>query len=661
MYTLFRITLFLVLCPAVLFSQEFDFGKIKSEDFEIDLSSIEDTTAEAVIIKEYAEVNYIYNEQRGFEIVTVTHVLKKILKTTGLEHGDVTIPILIGPSRSKSETVYRVHAMTHNLEKGKVEHTELGKKDIFREELSERVNLLKFSLPEVRIGSIVEYQYTRQTPVNVYNKPRTWYFQHDIPCLWSEIDLVIPSFFTYHTILSGYIPLEKQESKEISYSLPGANMRVNAWHQQFAVKNAPAFKEEPYITTTEDYISKIEFDLSTFRLPNEAEKNFNLTWEDLNKTLIESETWGSKLDRANNFLKDEVQPFLAIEEPMARVEAIYDYLTRTYMWNQEAGLWFNRNLKDIASSQRGSASELNVLATVFFRKCGIEANPAILSTRSHGKINQMFPLLDKFNYTVALVQVNDTKIPIDITEPLLPLTLLPLRCRNGAIFEVTKNGGNFIDLDESAKYHNFEKLEIEIDPTSEKVSGIYEGHKKDYAALKNRKVLHEVGENEFASEIKKLKSDWEVENFEVHNSNDKNESLDIGYEFSWDAPEYNADLIYVSPFLFLQWKDNPFKRRERAFPVDIGYTLFDGTSVTFKTPEGYEIEEVPENANVVLPNKGGRFRYSIAKMNGGVTVNFQCILNKPIYHSQEYPYLKELYSRIIEKQSEMIVFKKKGK
>jgi hypothetical protein len=77
-------------------------------------------------------------------------------------------------------------------------------------------------------------------------------------------------------------------------------------------------------------------------------------------------------------------------------------------------------------------------------------------------------------------------------------------------------------------------------------------------------------------------------------------------------------------------------------------------------PAQYIIETPPQVVAFSLPNKGGMFATSFETQDNS-TFTFSNIIqfNKSVYDSAEYPYLKELYNKIILTEKADMIFKKK--
>ena len=57
-------------------------------------------------------------------------------------------------------------------------------------------------MPNVKEGSIIEYEYQIRTPG--YNTPRDWYFQTNIPVNYSEYNFLIPNALVFNKQIKGY-------------------------------------------------------------------------------------------------------------------------------------------------------------------------------------------------------------------------------------------------------------------------------------------------------------------------------------------------------------------------------------------------------------------------------------------------------------------------
>ena len=52
------------------------------------------------------------------------------------------------------------------------------------------------------------------------------------------------------------------------------------------------------------------------------------------------------------------------------------------------------------------------------QKAGLMADPVLLGTRSHGYTYELYPLLDRFNYVIALLTIGDKTWYLDASRPV---------------------------------------------------------------------------------------------------------------------------------------------------------------------------------------------------------------------------------------------------
>jgi hypothetical protein len=76
-------------------------------------------------------------------------------------------------------------------------------------------------------------------------------------------------------------------------------------------------------------------------------------------------------------------------------------------------------------------------------------------------------------------------------------------------------------------------------------------------------------------------------------------------------------------------------------------------------PEGYAVEELPQNKVYTLPGNAGRFTYSVTQTGNAIQVLSNLQINRSLIVQDEYPNLREFYNQIVAKHAEQIVLKKK--
>ncbi len=633
------------------------FGAISMPDAQMKIYPM-DSTAEAVVLVDKGDIRFDYdvNGERGFLIIAEYHTRLKILKKSALDRATIKIPYFdIGGG--KSEYIVNFEGMTFNEENGQLSRTAVQKSNIFEEKITTNYYNKKITFPNVKEGSIIEYKYQLVSSMKVIDKPRTWYFQGNIPFKRSELNISIPNIFYYKLMMGGYLPLaENINGREIT------DMGVNSLHDipsttyHFVVKDAPAFRNEAYITTSEDYISKIAFELSSIMLPNEPVQNFTESWEHIDKTLLENENFCLRL-KHTNFIKDVIPLISLKKDTLEKVKFAYQFINSQFEWNGEKGIYCNE-LKKVYENKKGTATDLNMLYIALLRAVDIDANPVILSTRSHGRIEKEHALLDRFNYTVAHIQMNGQEWLVDVTNPYNKLGVLPEDCLNGIGRLISRKKSRFVTISPLEKYQEMRMFDVSI--KDNKINGKYNYLGGGYVASNFREKLKEVGQDKFIANIKKELSEWDISNVLFEEIENVDENIKMSYLFSSEQENSEADIIYFNPMLLDSKVDtNPFKSLRREYPVDFAKPVEVSFYLNLTIPPGYVVAEVPKNISVSLPNNEGKFTYISSISDGKLQVTSKINIKKIFYLSEEYDKLRQFYDKIVEKHSEQVVLKKK--
>jgi hypothetical protein len=251
---------------------------------------------------------------------------------------------------------------------------------------------------------------------------------------------------------------------------------------------------------------------------------------------------------------------------------------------------------------------------------------------------------------------------LDATDKDTPYYLLPERCINGKGRLVKGNGGEWVDLEAFDDNMAHTKSEIVLKPCGSIETQLvreYENYNR-LRLVKKYKTFD--SDDEYMDDFERIKSGMELNSFKLENKEDWSQPLIANYQFA--IPETVAserDILYINPMLIDQMESNPFRSEDRLFPVDFIYPNKRVFDITIQIPEGYEIEEMPENAKFRISRAGNTANYSSAyKMNGDhkieVKINFE--VNKSLFIPDEYKYLREFYAKVVEEQAKMIVLKK---
>jgi len=532
-------------------------------------------------------------------------------------------------------------------------------------------------MPNVREGSIIEYSYTIKS--DYFFQLPSWQFQYSIPVAWSEYTITIPEYFVYKQLMKGYEPLainEKTTGLGMVTLTSKESVAVNKYVSQteysrnnikfstdiyrIVAQDMPAFVEEPMITTADNYKASIDFELAIIQMPYSVMRNYTATWESINKSLMDHENFGGQLS-AGIFLNDEVDRIrLIYEEPFDRMHAVYHFVQNHMKWNNSNSKYATGSLRNAYNDKNGNAADINLLLTLMLRKADLDANPVILSTRSNGIVNPVYPMQTQFNYVIAQVTIDGTSYLLDATDPLCPLNLLPARCLNGSGRLICEKGTDWVNLNPQKSYNYACTAELTLDPEGT-MTGTMIIDRKDYAAYRFRKSLElEKSMEKYIESLENANNGLTIESYSHTNVDSIYHPVKEEYNVTIeDNARVTSDFIYFNPLLYEQIEANPFKLQERKYPVDYSYPRHEKYSVTINIPQDYKIEEeTPEPLHLTLPDNSAVFKYKISVEENKIHLENDFSINKSVFLFSEYQALKEFYDKMVEKHAEPVILKK---
>ena len=630
----------------------FPFGQATYRELDMKVYD-KDSSAVAVILNEFGE-GYIEDDNE-YNLLFEYHVRIKILKQEGVEKANIEIPL--HKQEGRIEKIRLITASAFNLENGTMKETKLEFKNIFIENSNKFWGMQKFAIPNVRAGTVIEYSYILETPFK-FNF-RTWTFQDDIPKIKSEFWATIPANYTYNITLRGFLKLSKQENELIRKCFYQGN--ADCALLKYAMQDIPSFIEEDYMTAKSNFLSAINFELAEFKSFNGGTFKYTKEWKDVDLELRREEKFGLQLKRGKDIVDEHVElAMLGESDPLLKAQKIFEFIKGWYQWDDVYGMYSEYGIKKAFNNKKGNVGDINLTLIAALRYAGLNADPIILSTRNNGLPIEIHPVLSDFNYVMAKVSIGDKSYLLDATDDFTPFGLIPMRCLNGKGRVLGEKESYWLELKPADKSKQVSMLNLKLDKDGA-MRGTINYNYYGYGAVNKRKEISQFETEEaYFTDLKSKLHKTHILKSELINTNDILKPLIEKFDVEIETFEdLNASSFLFNPFIETLLKTNPFKAKERFFPVDFGVPIDKSIIISLEYPDNLELTEVPEKVALALPNAGGRYLFSIQNIGNKILLNNSLSVNRITYSPEEYHYLKELYSRILQVQNTSLVFKKK--
>lgn len=595
------------------------YGKPDQADLEMQVYT-PDSSAQAVVL-----CNYGYLDSRQFQFVHQIRI--KILKESGKDFGNFFVP-------AAEKTTVRGQVV--NLENGKPVITKLSKEGIFIEKVTRNNFRARVAMPNVKAGSVIDVEFFYQ------GLPAYWEFQKTIPVRWSELILEENMYVNFRKNMTGYVPLTVSTG------------------DRWVASNVPAFEKESFVNNFENYLSRMEIEVASINIPGSYYKEYATSWDAVAKTLQLDNDFGLQIWGPNFYMNDlEKEIKKAATDPLQRMELAFNAIKK-FKWNSKSSIWpSSGGISYTYGKKAGNCTDINMTLVILLKKLDIDANPMLLSTRDNGLLPQFSVSFDKLNYMAVQAVVRDTVYLLDATEENLPVNMLPERALNGRAIVIFKEGHGWQDLtpqkkDKSNDYFNGTLT----------ADGILKGEwmliNNEYAAFNGREMFKSFNsEEDYLKSLESKTRGLSVDSYSKQNLDSLNapfiEKMTISLKNSTNRV---ANQLFLCPFLFDKYTENPFKTSNRLYPVDFLTPIDKKVTLNLKIADGWVIDQLPKSIRMSMTDKSASFTYSIMANENQIQLSYRLLINKPVYIQTEYQELKSFFDELVKKQNEMIVLKK---
>lgn len=618
------------------------------------LSSCEkDSLANALVIYEFGKSHI---DDSNFDLIFEFKQKLKILNREGFDKANVAIYLY--NNGNKKETINSISATTYNIENGKKTSVKLEKSQVFKEKYNEHYTLVKFSMPNVKVGSVITYSYKTKSPFIYKYKP--WRFQSDVPKLYSEYQTSIPAVYEYSIKLVGELKLDKNEQVIKKYCLHGGNgTSADCTETIYVMKSIPAFIDESFMTTRDNYLSRIEYELKVVEGFDGVTNNITKTWKVIDKELKFDPNIGRQMNKGGAVKGLLSNDILLENDVLKKAKSIFEFVQENYIWNDKYAIFKDVSVKDLVKTKSGSVSEINLLLYNLLSEQGVNVIPVLLSTRNNGLPTKIYPVTSDFNYILIQAIINGEKYFLDATNKYLGFGQIPFKCLNqyGRLLDF-KKGSEWVSI--QSKKVSSKRYDVSLNLTdSLEVHGAVKYTTTGYHALPIKENYYS-NPGEYLKSYQEKYTELEIVNYKGGSKQENDFVFEELFDVKLETEEVGTE-VYFNPFLFSFFETNPFKLQERTYPIDFGYKDVYLYSLKVNVSEVFEVVEVPKDVSYKLPNNKGSVVLKYQVSNNVIRVYFKFDFKEAIYESSYYGYLKEYMNSVLDIQKNtLIVLRKKG-
>ena len=522
--------LILILISRITFSQTPKLGEFS--DSEIFLTEVAyEPDASAVILVSHGNSIFL----SGL-LETTYFVRLKVLSEAGKENADIRIRYYLGDQ--KLENISGVKAQTTNFENGKAETVKVSKDGIFEVDLDDGYKEIRISFPNVKVGSIIEYQY-RKVDKNL-TFIDGWTFQNKLPTLYSRYGIKMDPNLEYRTMGQGQ-NFSTSVEKTSEYD-------VYTW----TLRDLRSLKEEPFMKNYRDYIDRIEFQLATYKASGDLGvqwKNVLNSWEVLGDEVI-SYYSERGFYRNNPITKEFLDVDLKGATQLETAQKAYYYLRNNFVIEGEDWIYPEQNLNQLLKSKVGTPVEAMLALMGVLKSEGIPCEPVLIGSKGYGRSDLVpFPFLNQFDEILLLAVLDGKPQFLDLSQADAPFGYVDLDKHVSGGLYLQKQQSKIVPIEIK---HNSNSLYFSQVTMNEEGQLVMSNSHRNYR-YRGLSLAKEIAGIEKRSEsLAKLFDEEDgvvFENFQVNNLLEEKDILTMNFETKF-ADSGDEDMILFSPLKF---------------------------------------------------------------------------------------------------------------
>lgn len=601
-----------------------------------------DENAPAEIL--YKSLHFSIDYNTGNLVKTAFYRVKIYDKDKAEEWLNLEVPLY--QNGSSQETLSKMKAFTYNLENGASVATKVDKSSKYKSKESKYVSITKFAFPNVKNGSVIEYQYEVTSPF-LFIIPEIL-IETDTPSLYTEYVLDSPGNISYNVNYTGFLTPKYREIEE--RMMYGINYRT----YRFGYENVKGFKTEKFVNNDRNYRTKISAELHS---TNYRElKLYSSSWEQIKERLYEDEDFGGELKKTRLAKENMPANISGISNENDRANAVFDYVKNTFTWNKDRGIYVEDGIKKMLETKTGNAAEINLFLVMMLREAGLKADPLTISTVSNGLINIASPNVSNMNFVLAAIQTKDGFHLYDATVKQSSIDQLPPRDWNQFGILIAKDKVQQLSLTNAKT--SFTSLTATAKINSDgSISGNYSDKDTGTFAMFAKESYDDNAEKY----KKQYKENFAIDFTDIDSKVTENGDFESTMKFSSEnLIDKIGKKIIINPMLFLNKNSNEFDQtEERKYMIDFTSPFTKVKKIVLEIPEGYSIEEMPKNKKIITEDKEIEYSYFAEQKGNTIEVVSTTKVLSPTYPKEYYPAFKQIWGVASKHENQVISLVKK--
>jgi Domain of Unknown Function with PDB structure (DUF3857) len=451
-----------------------------------------------------------------------------------------------------------------------------------------------FTLPDVQVGSIIEYHYT-------YNF--TEHYIYDSHWILSD------ELFTRHAKFSLRPNREFALRWMWPIGLPQGTTQPKLEPSTGIVRmestNIPAFQVEDYMPPQNELKFRVDFQYSEEQYQEDPAKFWKERGKKLNGRV---ESFTGKTKAMEQAVSQVVSPSDTPEAKAQKIYARVQQLKNTSFEVQKSEAEQKRdktkeakNVEDVWRAQSGDGVQITWLYLALVKAAGIEAYPVYVSSRNEYIFQPKAMNAQQLNSNVVMLKINGKAVYCDPGTAFVPYGLLPWGETGVMGLKLDKEGGSWVEttMPLSSESRIVRKADLKLSDDGEltgKVTVTFSG----LEALTRRLEMRNEDDTERKSYMEDQVKEYVPVGIEVELKNQpewksSSPTLTAEYELKvqgWATAAGKRALVPTG--LFSATEKQVFEHAGRVHPIYFHFPFEKMDDITIQLPLGWQVSSLPK-------------------------------------------------------------------
>jgi len=607
------------------------------------------------------------------DLNTVFHYERiKILTKDGEKYANVTLPFISVAQNSYSETgddktLGEITGRTIHADGTIIPFTGKPYLKVLEKDQDVKRQERVFTLPDVEVGSIIEYRYVTRIADNIYEAP-DWYIQGELYVkqahyVWypTSRDLQdshgLITTITWFPILPAGVKIERRDLPHSQFT----HEPIQVF--ELTIKDVPPEVKEAYMPPIASFSYRVMFNFT-------AQHTQADWWKD------EGKDWSKRMDSfadPNSELKKETADIVSgatnDDQKLQKIYAAVMKLENTHYTrahdqqeDKAEGGHQVKNAADVLSHKRGSETQLAALFVGMARAAGMKAYLMYVPDRSEEIFVPLWESFRQFDDVIAIVTVDGKEMYFDpgcrycaYGHLAWQHTLVQglRQFDKGTEFGVTPDEDfkvNLVTRVANLKMDEGGQITGTIDLTFRGADAVEWRHKAlsgDEESLNHalRTHLEEMVPKSLQVKVDKIENVAEYE-----------QPLKVSYDVTGTLGTHTGKRILMPSDVFLSGETATFAEEKRQQAVYFHYPRYVQDAQRINLPATMSVEALPDTARFDLP-KQEAYTLAITGDAKGFTTRRNYVQGELLVMPKDYDTLRKFYAQFESKDQESVVLK----